>query len=423
MQMKQRNLLTKTLMTFAIVFVMALVCGTQAKAATAPGQVTGVKQTDAGTGSVSLKWDASLANDVDYEVHMSTSKNGTYVCKEESTYGPDTSIYGLSSGSSYWVKVRAYVTDDADNKFIGAWSQPIEVITNLSSDMSTIMHTKSTYTSITLKWSAVPGANTYRVEYWRAGESSSTNKQKVTSGTSIELNNLSKNTEYSVNIYPGRKTANGSYVEYDSWGKTVYSIPVRPSKTSGLEVTHYWNSLAEMAVECDENKVADGYEWECYTAYKNRDTKIKSKSSSYNYAYLEKATLKKHYFFKVRVRAYCVDSNGNKYRSPWSSWKYVCQQPDVKSIKNSSKGQTISWDTIKGADRYALYMSTKKDSGYKKVATTKSTKKLITKFNKKKLKSGKKYYYYVVAYNKVGKKYYSGEAGNADRCWYKTYKK
>lgn len=422
MKKNQISVFKRVLMTLALVFTMTLVCGTQAKAATAPGQVTGVKQTDAGTSSVEVVWTALLESE-NYRVLVATSANGNYVCKDKATYGNSAYISGLSAGTSYWVKVQAYVEDEDYNEIYGAMSQPIEVVTIPNSDTISLKHTKSTYTSIKFNWSAVPGANTYCVEYWRTGESSSTNRQIVTSGTSIELKNLSKNTEYSVNICPGRKTANDSYVEYDSWGKTVDRIPVRPSKVSGLEVTHYWNSLAEMAVECDENKVADGYEWECYTAYKNRDTKIKSKSSSYNYAYLEKATLKKHYFFKVRVRAYCVDSNGNKYRSPWSSWKYVCQQPDVKSIKNSSKGQTISWDTIKGADRYALYMSTKKDSGYKKVATTKSTKKLITKFNKKKLKSGKKYYYYVVAYNKVGKKYYSGEAGNADRCWYKTYKK
>ena len=46
----------------------------------------------------------------------------------------------------------------------------------------------------------------------------------------------------------------------------------------------------------------------------------------------------------------------------------------------------------------------------------------MKKFNKKALKKGKTYYFYVVAYNKVGKKYYSGEAGNAYNCWYKAYK-
>lgn len=68
-------------------------------------------------------------------------------------------------------------------------------------------------------------------------------------------------------------------------------------------------------------------------------------------------------------------------------------------------------------------MSTKKDSGYKKVATTGNTSKVITKIGKSKLKSGKTYYVRVVAQNKVGKKYYSGAAGDATDYASLKYKK
>ena len=51
-------------------------------------------------------------------------------------------------------------------------------------------------------------------------------------------------------------------------------------------------------------------------------------------------------------------------------------------------------------------MSTKKSSGYKKVATIKKWKKIT--YTKKKLKKNKKYYFKVRAYKTVeGKKYYS----------------
>ena len=50
----------------------------------------------------------------------------------------------------------------------------------------------------------------------------------------------------------------------------------------------------------------------------------------------------------------------------------------------------------------------------------KNSGKNSRKCGNSKLKSGKKYYVYVVAQNKVGKKYYSGEAMY---CWSTKYKK
>ena len=46
----------------------------------------------------------------------------------------------------------------------------------------------------------------------------------------------------------------------------------------------------------------------------------------------------------------------------------------------------------------------------------------VKKINKKKLKKGKTYYFYVVAEKKAGKKYYSGEAADAEKRWSKKYK-
>lgn len=108
-----------------------------------------------------------------------------------------------------------------------------------------------------------------------------------------------------------------------------------------------------------------------------------------------------------------------------SSWKYVSPQPDVTKIKNnkSKKGIQISWDKIKGANRYVVYVSTKKDSGYKKFQTTTKTGTVIKKCGKNKLKSGKNYYFYVEPQKKVGNKYVSGLAGNANYCWSLKYKK
>lgn len=68
--------------------------------------------------------------------------------------------------------------------------------------------------------------------------------------------------------------------------------------------------------------------------------------------------------------------------------------PKPKSLKVTAgkKKVTISWKKSKGASKYQIYRSTKKNSGYKKIKTT-SKKKFVDK----KVKRGKRYYYKVRA--------------------------
>lgn len=76
---------------------------------------------------------------------------------------------------------------------------------------------------------------------------------------------------------------------------------------------------------------------------------------------------------------------------------------------NSAK---VTWNKVKGATGYYVYQSTKKNSGYKKVATVKGAKKTTTTI--KNLTLGGKYYFKVKAYAKSGKKtYISAKYSNA----------
>lgn len=423
MNEKAKSMFAKTLLSFAFAFAMIFASGTIAKAATttpvAPGQVTGVKQDKASQKSVNIGWNG--ISNASYKVWISTSQNGTYKCMEKKPSKPSICIGDLTPGTTYWVKIQAFVKDGS-TEIPGAMSAPVEVVTAPNASPSTLTHVKSTNTSITIKWSSVSGANIYRVEYGKSGTNRNTYKQTVVAKNSIELKNLSKNSEYSVYVYAGRKPSAGSYIAYSSQTKYVGNIPVKPSKVSGVEVSNYWQTLSSIVIECDKNKAADGYEYQIYTAYKSKDTKVKSVKTKSTCVEIKNSVFKKHNFYKVKVRAYCTDGNGKNYYSPYSSWKYVSPQPDVK-LKNTSNGMKVSWDKIQGADRYVVYMSTKKDSVFKKVATTKNTSKVISKIGKSKLKSGKTYYVRVVAQNKVGKKYYSGAAGNATKYWYLKYKK
>ena len=64
---------------------------------------------------------------------------------------------------------------------------------------------------------------------------------------------------------------------------------------------------------------------------------------------------------------------------------------------------TLKWKKVDGATGYLVYRSTKKNSGYQRIASLKKGTK-TTYTDKKGLKKGKKYFYRIVT---VKKKVYS----------------
>ena len=68
----------------------------------------------------------------------------------------------------------------------------------------------------------------------------------------------------------------------------------------------------------------------------------------------------------------------------------LAKAPKIQKATVSSKNVKLSWKKVKGA-KVVVYRSTKKNSGYRKVATTKKNAASVT--NKKGLKAGKTYYY------------------------------
>lgn len=91
--------------------------------------------------------------------------------------------------------------------------------------------------------------------------------------------------------------------------------------------------------------------------------------------------------------AYSTQGNGYKYlvftREPAGSIPTV-DKPDVKAIDDyiNTTNVTLAWRPVRGAKSYIVYSSTRKYSGYKKVATVKKSRYV----DKTKKISGKVYY-------------------------------
>lgn len=425
MKKSSKSVWSRFVMTFAAAFLLMLVTTVPVKADSSVPLVADMKQTDASTTSAGISWSCP-GSEVRFKVEMSEQMSSGYWTYKESQSSASITLTKLGAGKVYYVRITPFKYNiEGWNKYTkvkGTTSRPLRVVTAPDSTPASLTHVKSSTDTIKVKWSAVPGADTYEVEYYI---DSSKARKCVTTKTGVTLKKLAKNETYTIYVTAGRRYADGTTTAWSDNDLYKWGIPVKPSKVSGVDVTHYWQNLSEICVENSRIGCADGYQYQLYTAYKDKDSKIKTVTTSSAYTYIKTSALKKHNFYKVKVRAYALNSKNEKMYGSWSSWKYVSPQPDVTKIKNnkSKKGIQISWDKIKGANRYVVYVSTKKDSGYKKFQTTTKTGTVIKKCGKNKLKSGKNYYFYVEPQKKVGNKYVSGLAGNANYCWSLKYKK
>lgn len=425
MKKSSKSVWSRFVMTFAAAFLLMLVTTVPVKADSSVPLVADMKQTDASTTSAGISWSCP-GSEVRFKIEMSEQMSDGYWTYKEIQSSTSITLTKLGAGKVYYVRITPFKYNiEGWNKYtkvMGTTSQPLRIVTAPDTASATLTHTKSSTNTIGLKWSEVPGADTYEVEYYI---DSSKARKCVTTKTGVTLKKLAKNETYTIYVTAGRRYADGTTTAWSDNDLYKWGIPVKPSKVSGVDVTHYWQNLSEICVENSRIGCADGYQYQLYTAYKDKDSKIKTVTTSSAYTYIKTSALKKHNFYKVKVRAYALNSKNEKMYGDWSSWKYVSPQPDVTKIKNnkSKKGIQISWDKIKGANRYVVYVSTKKDSGYKKFQTTTKTGTVIKKCGKNKLKSGKNYYFYVEPQKKVGNKYVSGLAGNANYCWSLKYKK
>ncbi len=100
------------------------------------------------------------------------------------------------------------------------------------------------------------------------------------------------------------------------------------------------------------------------------------------------------------MRAYRI-VNGKKVYGNYSakvSAKPVPAAPKMR-LKARADKVTVSWKKVSGADKYIVYKSTKKNSGYYNAWITQRTS-----FTDREVRKGNTYYYKMRAYKTVGGK-------------------
>lgn len=196
---------------------------------------------------------------------------------------------------------------------------------------------------------------------------------------------------------------------YASSTSTKMEIYTLPGKITGLNQEKWWYWLKQCDVTWDKQPGADGYEYEVRN---HKKKKIAENDDEYKSGNRASFKIENNIVYTIKARAY-TELNGKKYTGKWSDPAYCFTQPMVNKVSYDKKGGiTIKWNKVNGCDEYSVYVSKKKDKGFKKVKTVKAkvTSMRLDKIAGKKVSAKDTYYLYIVGTKKVkGKKYTSGK--------------
>lgn len=380
--------LSALFMMFAVAFSVMLISGTTSKALSTWN--ANIQQTDASESSVKLQWEAYLGAD-SYEVFFSYDNNNWQ--SMDKTNSTSTTVYGLTPGSTYYVKVIATTSNGTP---LAESASSLDVVTS-PAKVTGLKQTGATTTSITMGWNAVQGASGYAVYRYNSYDNYTLLGSTKTTGFTVK--NLTPSSYAYYFVVAMRTNSLGQSAPGTYFNQLA--MKTAPSKVSYVSMTSYYSALGSCYYGWNTVNNADGYEFQLLN-YKGAKLLDKETTSSSIYV----NPFKKGVFTKARCRAYILVDNKRVYGA-WSGYNYNASCKSLKVTRSPNRKKiSLKWSKIKGASGYQIYVSTKFNSGYKKIKSLKASKTSysFTKFNKKSLKKNQTYYIRVKYLTKVGKK-------------------
>ena len=250
-----------------------------------------------------------------YVVYRATSKDGSYSSLKTITSGSTVSFTdsSLSTGKTYYYKVRAYKTVDG-KKVYSPYSSVVSAKPSLSS--TTAKASSASYNSNKVTWSKVSGASGYVIYRSTSKDGTYSALKTIASGNTVSFTDSSLTTGktyyYKVRAY---RTVNGKKV-YSSYSSVVSAKPnlKAPSislSTTSKKATTKWSKITG----------ANGYEVYRATSKDGSYSKVKTITSGSTVSHTDSGLTKgKTYYYKVR--AYRT-VNGKKVYSSYSSVKSI----------------------------------------------------------------------------------------------------
>ena len=309
-------------------------------------------------GRPTLTWKA-VSGAAKYEVYRARSKDGTYTTYSTTTGTAYTNSSYLTSGATYYYKVRAL---DANGN-AGPYSAVVSVTCRLKLTAPSVTGGNDAQGRPTLKWNAVSGAAKYEVYRARSMNGDYVKYSTVTGTSYTNTSYLANGTTY---YYKVRALgSDGSYGPYSTPVSVTYKAPFGAPLVTGSK-----DSQGRPALKWD--KVTDAAKYEVYRARSKDGTyslmSTQSATGYTNTSYLANGTT---YYYKVRA----LKANGTA--SAYSSVVTITYgtvptpaAPAMRSAKADSAGITVSWDTAANAVTYNVYRTADAGSSWTQVASS-----------------------------------------------------
>ncbi|NMC56299.1 MAG: hypothetical protein GYA50_03650 [Eubacteriaceae bacterium] len=330
--------------------------------------------------SIKVSWGAVLGAS-GYELYKATSENGSYTLLKTTT----SSYYihtSLSTGSTYYYKVRAYRIVGR-TKVYGSYSSVTSAMPVPSAPVPSAI--SAGYKSNKISWTAVLGAGGYEL-YQTDVNGEIQNQLVIAPETAISYTHegLTTNTPYYYKVKAYR-IVNGNKV-YGPYSKVITATPVPCAPN--VKVT--LNSYNSLNITWNEIDGANKYEISRSTSSSSGYVPIHTTNElSYTDADLTTGVT---YYYKVRALidgAYVVYGDYSKA----TCLKVIPATPVITVSANTYTSLKVGWNAVDGATGYRVYRATSSSGTYTYLGATTSTSYTSTG-----LATGKYYYYKVLAY-------------------------
>lgn len=263
--------------------------------------------------------------------------------------------------------------------------------------VTTLKASSLTYNSVKLTWTAVSGANGYRLQQ-RIGDGKWTTVSEAITATSYTAKSLSTGSTYSYRVCAYKNVKNILGKVSKEYGKYSPTVSVKPTvaKVTNLKATTA--SMTSVNLTWSKVSGASGYQIVKYTDGKWTHVAYTTKTT-YTVTNLKSGTT-----YPLGVRAYRTVGKTKMFGS-YVTLKYTAGVGQVSGLKFSAydyKSATITWNKMSGATGYQVYKYDYSNKGWKYVK--KITNASTVKYTDKTLVTGTKYAYRVRAFHQANGK-------------------
>ena len=318
-----------------------------------------------GTSQTQITWYGSAYGtyEIIYQLEDSTSGSRAYA------YNDNSAIIPVGSGRSFTVLVlqNGQVVASASHTAKASSS------TNVSSSNQNLVLTEKNASTTTVTWEKVDNASVYRVQYFRLDSNVDGEILRTSSYNSADIP-LGRNISYQVVVYAvlssGRETRIGTATHkagdaYTSTSKpnstTTTTKPTMSEYVTGLKatsgnkkVTLSWNEAANSPTYEVYWKRANASEWKKAGSTTKRTVNISGLSNGTSYDFKIRANGKDSGI--VTISPSSSDSVTKTAPDP-DGETAVTSKPEITSISGGSGSITVSWNPVKDATTYQVWIS------------------------------------------------------------------